>query len=68
MFYGADDHVVGADFIHCCEIAFTDRVGPLVLPGAGHFLQWERADLFNPTVAMFFAGLAARAGRPWPSP
>ncbi|MCU0310074.1 MAG: alpha/beta hydrolase [Acidimicrobiales bacterium] len=66
LLYGADDHVVGADFLHCCEVAFTDRVGPLVLPGAGHFLQWERADLFNPTVTMFFAGLAARAGRPWP--
>jgi pimeloyl-ACP methyl ester carboxylesterase len=66
VLYGADDQVVGPDFLHCCEVAFTDRVGPFVLPGAGHFLQWERADLFNPTVAMFFAGLAARAGRPWP--
>lgn len=60
LFYGADDHVVGPDFLHCCEVAFTDRVGPLVLAGAGHFLQWERADLFNPTVAMFFAALSAR--------
>jgi len=67
VLYGADDHVVGPDFLHCCEVAFTNRVGPLVLPGAGHFLQWERADVFNPTVAMFFAGLAARAGRAWPS-
>jgi pimeloyl-ACP methyl ester carboxylesterase len=59
VFYGADDQVVGPDFIHCCEVAFPNRVGPLVLPGAGHFLQWERADIFNPTVAVFFAGLAA---------
>ena len=61
LFYGADDQVVGPDFLHCCEVAFTDRVGPLVLPGAGHFLQWERADLFNPTVAMFFTALMAKA-------
>ena len=60
LFYGADDQVVGPDFIHCCEVAFTDRVGPLVLPGAGHFLQWERADLFNPTVAMFFTALRSK--------
>ena len=60
LFYGADDHVVGPEFVACCEIAFRDRVGPFVLPGAGHFLQWERADLFNPAVAMFFTALRAR--------
>jgi len=60
LFYGADDQVVGPDFLHCCEVAFTNRVGPLVLAGAGHFLQWERADIFNPTVAMFFAALNSR--------
>jgi pimeloyl-ACP methyl ester carboxylesterase len=60
LFYGADDQVVGPDFIHCCEVAFTDRVGPFVLPGAGHFLQWERADLFNPAVAMFFSALQSK--------
>jgi pimeloyl-ACP methyl ester carboxylesterase len=60
LFYGADDQVVGPDFIHCCEVAFTDRVGPFVLPGAGHFLQWERADLFNPAVAMFFSALRSK--------
>jgi pimeloyl-ACP methyl ester carboxylesterase len=54
VLYGPDDQVVGPDFVHCCEIAFTDRVGPLVVPGAGHFLQWERADVFNPLVAHFF--------------
>ena len=63
ILYGADDHVVGPDFLHCCEVAFTDRVGPLVLAGAGHFLQWERADIFNPTVAMFFTTLFAKSRR-----
>ncbi|MEZ5167742.1 MAG: alpha/beta hydrolase [Acidimicrobiales bacterium] len=56
VLYGPDDHVVGPDFVHCCEVAFTDRVGPLVIPGAGHFVQWERADIVNPLVATFFAG------------
>jgi pimeloyl-ACP methyl ester carboxylesterase len=55
ILYGPDDHVVGPDFVHCCEVAFTDRVGPVVVPGAGHFLQWERADVLNPLVVHFFA-------------
>lgn len=54
VLYGMDDHVVGPDFLHTCEVAFTDRTGPVVLPGAGHFLQWERADLFNALVIAFF--------------
>jgi pimeloyl-ACP methyl ester carboxylesterase len=54
ILYGMDDRVVGPDFLHTCEVAFTDRTGPVVLPGAGHFLQWERADLFNALVIAFF--------------
>ncbi|MGA5464163.1 alpha/beta fold hydrolase [Mycobacterium sp. NPDC050041] len=54
ILYGMDDHVIGPDFLHTCEVAFTDRTGPVVVPGAGHFLQWERADLLNPLVAAFF--------------
>ena len=60
ILYGMDDHVVGPDFLHCCEVAFTDRTGPVVLPGAGHFLQWERADLFNNLVASYFGDLRVR--------
>lgn len=47
ILYGHDDHVVGEEFVPRCERAFTNRIGPLVVPGAGHFLQWERADVFN---------------------
>ncbi len=53
ILYGMDDHVVGPDFLPTCEVAFTNRTGPVVLPGAGHFLQWERADLFNPLVIAY---------------
>jgi pimeloyl-ACP methyl ester carboxylesterase len=45
------------DFLHTCEVAFTNRARPFVLPGAGHFLQWERVDLLNPLVAAFFGDL-----------
>lgn len=60
VLYGPDDSVVGPDFVHCCEIAFRNRTGPLVIPGAGHFLQWERADVFNPLVASFFGDVRER--------
>ncbi len=50
ILYGMDDQVIGPDFLHTCEVAFTNRTGPVVVPGAGHFLQWERADLVNPLV------------------
>ncbi len=63
ILYGMDDQVVGPDFLHTCEVAFTDRAGPVVVPGAGHFLQWERADLFNPLVIAFFGDLRVRHER-----
>jgi pimeloyl-ACP methyl ester carboxylesterase len=39
VLYGPDDHAVGEDFVPKCERAFRNRIGPLVVPGAGHFLQ-----------------------------
>ena len=63
ILYGMDDHVVGPDFLPTCEVAFTNRTGPVVLPGAGHFLQWERADLFNPLVIAYFGDVRVRHGR-----
>lgn len=57
LLYGPDDHVVGPDFVAFCERAFTNRIGPLAVPGAGHFLPWERADVFNPLLAAVFADL-----------
>ena len=47
VLYGMDDHVVGELFVAQCEHAFSDLTGPFLVPRAGHFLQWERADLFN---------------------
>jgi len=63
ILYGMDDQVIGPDFLHTCEVAFTNRAGPVVLPGAGHFLQWERADLFNPLVVAFFGDLRVAHAR-----
>ena len=57
ILYGPDDQVVPKDFPKRCEIAFPSRVGPLVIPECGHFLQWERADVLNEVAKFFFADL-----------
>ena len=57
VLYGPDDQVVPKDFPKRCELAFPNRVGPLVVPECGHFLQWERADVLNECAKFFFAEL-----------
>lgn len=53
VLYGPDDHVIWRDFPERCEVAFPHLVGPFVVPRAGHFLQWERAELFNRALEAF---------------
>jgi pimeloyl-ACP methyl ester carboxylesterase len=55
--YGPDDHVIWRQFPQMCEVAFSELVGPFVVPRAGHFLQWERAQLFNRTIEYFLRDL-----------
>lgn len=62
ILYGPDDQVVPKDFPKRCEIAFPNRIGPLVIPECGHFLQWERADVFNEVAKFFFADLLRGEG------
>lgn len=51
--YGSEDHVIWREFPWMCEIAFSELTGPFVIPGAGHFLQWERADMLNSALIAF---------------
>jgi pimeloyl-ACP methyl ester carboxylesterase len=55
--YGPDDHVLWRDFPERAEVVFTRLVGPFVVPRAGHFLQWERAELLNGALTAFFRDL-----------
>jgi pimeloyl-ACP methyl ester carboxylesterase len=55
--YGPDDHVIWRQFPEMCEVAFNELVGPFVVPNAGHFLQWERAELLNKALEYFLADL-----------
>ncbi len=59
VLYGPEDHVIPRDFPERCEVAFTERVGPLIVPRAGHFMQWERPDVLNQSLVYFFADVRA---------
>jgi pimeloyl-ACP methyl ester carboxylesterase len=61
VLYGPEDHVMPRDFPERCEVVFSERVGPLIVPRAGHFLQWERADVLNQSLIYFMRDLVARA-------
>jgi pimeloyl-ACP methyl ester carboxylesterase len=54
VLYGPEDHVVPESFPARCAVAFSDCIGPLEIAGAGHFLQWEAADIFNRVLAHVF--------------
>ena len=47
ILYGPEDHVIPRDFPERMAAAFPNRAGPFVVPGAGHFLQWEQAEILN---------------------
>jgi pimeloyl-ACP methyl ester carboxylesterase len=53
ILYGPEDHVIPRDFPRLMERAFDEPIGPFVVPGAGHFLQWERADVLNGALRAF---------------
>jgi pimeloyl-ACP methyl ester carboxylesterase len=53
VLYGPEDHVIPRTFPRAAEVAFPNRMGPFVVPGAGHFLQWERAELLNDAIRHF---------------
>lgn len=57
ILYGVDDEIVGPFFTARMEVAHAVRVGPFLVEEAGHFLQWERADVLNRAVAAFCADL-----------
>jgi pimeloyl-ACP methyl ester carboxylesterase len=50
---GPEDRVTPPSFAARCAAAFPRAVGPFLVPGAGHFLQWERAELLDRSLATF---------------
>lgn len=64
ILYGPEDHVIPRDFPERMELAFAERMGPFVVPRAGHFLQWERAEVLNSALRWFCVDLLGESGRP----
>lgn len=64
VLYGPEDHVIAPSFLARSEVAFPERIGPFVVPGAGHFLQWERAAVLNQALVYFLGRGAARSSSP----
>ena len=53
LLYGPEDHVIPRDFPQRMEVACLERIGPFVVEGAGHFLQWEQAHVLNQAIRYF---------------
>ncbi|HWH44141.1 MAG TPA: alpha/beta hydrolase [Thermoleophilaceae bacterium] len=62
VLYGPEDHVIPRDFPARMAEALPDRMGPFVVPGAGHWVQWEAADLLNGAVRHFHLDLLRTSG------
>ena len=63
VLYGPEDPVVPPNFVDCMTVAFPNIVGPFGVTGAGHFVQWERAAVFNNAVKWFCRDLLAAGVR-----
>lgn len=57
VLYGPEDRVVDARFMDRMALAFPHRVGPFVVPGSGHFVQWEAPRVLHSTLVAFFRDL-----------
>lgn len=53
VLYGPEDHVIPSDFPSRCRKVFPRIVGPFVVEGAGHFLQWEQPEVLDQALAWF---------------
>lgn len=54
--------MIPADFPARTEVAFPNVVGPFTVPGAGHFLMWERPRLLNGALPAFCPDLLGESG------
>ncbi len=54
ILYGPSDHVVVESFVDRCAVAFPNHRGPFLVPGAGHFLQWEQPHALCSALTLLF--------------
>ncbi|MEP7214769.1 MAG: alpha/beta hydrolase [Anaerolineaceae bacterium] len=51
ILFGPSDHVIYPEFDRMAAVVFPNHIGPFLVRDAGHFLQWEAADVLNGAVA-----------------
>lgn len=51
ILFEPSDHVIYPEFDRMAAVVFPNRVGPFLVRDAGHFLQWEAADVLNGAIA-----------------
>jgi pimeloyl-ACP methyl ester carboxylesterase len=60
ILFGPSDHVIHPDFDRIAAQVYPDHVGPFLVRDAGHFLQWEAADVLNGALRAFCGDLLAK--------
>jgi len=60
ILFGASDHVMPPDWDAMAAVACPNHVGPFRVREAGHFLQWEAADVLNGAIRAFCRDLLER--------
>jgi pimeloyl-ACP methyl ester carboxylesterase len=53
ILFGPSDHVIYPEFDRMAAVVYPRHVGPFLVRNAGHFLQWEAADVFNSALRSF---------------
>jgi pimeloyl-ACP methyl ester carboxylesterase len=59
ILFGPSDHVLYPEFDRMAAVVFPDHVGPFIVRAAGHFLQWEAADVLNGAIRSFCRDLSS---------
>ena len=53
ILFGTSDHVIYPEFDRMAVQVFPNHVGPFLVRDAGHFLQWEAADVLNGAIRAY---------------
>jgi pimeloyl-ACP methyl ester carboxylesterase len=59
ILYGQLDQIVGSKYARRAEAGSERPVGPFLIEGSGHFVQFERARVFNTALIVFCRDLLA---------
>jgi pimeloyl-ACP methyl ester carboxylesterase len=63
ILFGPSDHVIYPEFDRMAAVVFPNHVGPFLVRDAGHFLQWEAAEVLNGAIRIFCGDLLASGRR-----